>query len=399
MDYSQQMAQLDSEYQRILKRKIELYRERLSKLEARYRALPPGKRRALTVPAVFDRSYDENFISDYLAYVLDPSRNGIGVEPLRALLEKSGFDASTLDFSKVEINREQALSSGGRIDLCIIIDDSFVLGIENKVLSAEGAGQTPAYARAMAVDFPGCGHHFVFLTPEGRKASSRRFVPMSYSSLVEALQAVPVRLGNDLRSYFYWEDFIVHVEEYIIMDGGQFELSEKAKLYLEHYSMINDLIGAYQDDMRGMFALLGSTVQGALGGGGWIVSFKPGRLYQQAYREAWDRPELWIHLEYAFPNDVLLSDWFALMIDVERKGRQRFTELFRQRYERARTDYEKAGIDYCPDNRRIAVAWKKYSLQIDMADLESIGSQLISALEEFAFLPALVDEALKEYLS
>jgi len=397
MDYSQQIALLENRHRAILQRRISLYCQRLRALESLYDILPRGKKRAQTIPSVFRRWYDENFLTDYLAYILDPSRNGIGPEPLRSVLELSGMDTSSLDFKRVEINREYVLSSGGRIDLCVTVDESLVLGIENKLRSPEGANQTRGYARAIQRDFPDYEHCFVFLTPGGRRASSQDFIAVSYSDLVEALKKVPVRLGNDLRSYFYWEDFIVHVEEYIIMKRGQVELSDKTKLYLEHYSMLSDLESAYQEDLREFFRFLGSMVQESLQGKGWIVDFRPGRGYQQIYRDDWNLPHLWIHFEYVFSKDILLDESFVLMIDVERKTNRRLIELFETYSKRAHSHYEKAGLEYCPKRRSIAIAWKEYPLEIDVTDLSPVVAQLISALEEFSFLPALIDDALAEF--
>ncbi len=61
-------------------------------LKGEYEKLPKVRPKRITIPEIFGRSDDENFISDYVAYILDPYRNGIGIEPLQALLSLCGKD-------------------------------------------------------------------------------------------------------------------------------------------------------------------------------------------------------------------------------------------------------------------------------------------------------------------
>ena len=103
------------------KEELFLLAERLAIIEEKARLVTDPNFTRETIPALFKRTYDENFISDYLAYILDPSRNGIGTEPLQALLSLAFDYDSDMDLDNAIIDREHTFkdSSLGRIDLLI----------------------------------------------------------------------------------------------------------------------------------------------------------------------------------------------------------------------------------------------------------------------------------------
>ena len=56
-------------------------------LDKIFKYLPVKDTKIKTIPRIFNRTYDENFISDFLAYILDPLQNGVGLEPLIRVIE------------------------------------------------------------------------------------------------------------------------------------------------------------------------------------------------------------------------------------------------------------------------------------------------------------------------
>ena len=118
MKVAEQLTQLANQYQKILQNAqqaelvlLENYHLQLNDLSRIYTQTPETKTSPLTIPAVFGRSHRENFISDYLAYILDPTKNGIGVAPLSALLELCQVPPDSLHLDEVEIYREYPLDN------------------------------------------------------------------------------------------------------------------------------------------------------------------------------------------------------------------------------------------------------------------------------------------------
>jgi hypothetical protein len=395
MVYSEELQILVNKYQAIDQALLKKYSRDLIQLQKVYNLIKPEQKKTLTIPSIFRKSYDENFISDYLAYILDPARNGIGSEPLINLLQRVGVDTSFLEFEFVDIQREYVLSSGGRIDFLIKIDQKVVIGIENKIYASEGNHQTVSYATAIKKEFSEFERVLIFLTRVGVAARSSKFTSLSYHDLLEILEQTEVRLRDDFRTYFFWQDFIIHLEDYILMKKSDFELSEKSKLYFNHFTMLRDLEKSFKQDMQEYFDYLAAITVDVLGGKGWQAIFRPSRTYQQIYKESWDTQGLWIHFEYRFSEKVLMMEKFTLMIDVERKQNKEFLDFYREKmYPDVKSEYDALGIEHTPGKRRIALAYKEYLLEPD-SDL--IDNQIINALKEFSFLIDVVDKALKEF--
>lgn len=252
--------------------------DKLALIKQRYDRLPESRPPRLTIPAIFGRTWDENFISDYLAYILDPERNGIGTEPLHAFLALAFENAAAIDLEQVDIEREYTFHtpSFGRIDFLIRLGEkgeSGVIGIENKIYSSEGGNQTTAYARGMKEDFLDCDHFLIFLTPSRSLPTSGEFKAVSYADLVRALREIRFPVLNDIHKSVIWEDFLAHLEEYIVMAKGKLELSGKTRLYLEYWRELESLRNAYEQDAEKSYGHVTASIRSYLGEG-WDFNFK-----------------------------------------------------------------------------------------------------------------------------
>lgn len=173
----------------------------------------------LSQPTLFDVlgiSQDELVHSRMLAWLLDPmGSHGAGAKPLRRFLYTAsklayaeGVDfgvngypitpllAETFSLADVRVRCEYSLSNKRRPDLVIWSDlenERWLCVVENKVLSDEGEEQTTSYYKEMLKSFPPERFRyrlFVYLTPEGNRPESKRFVPISYSKVTGMLEKV-----------------------------------------------------------------------------------------------------------------------------------------------------------------------------------------------------------------
>jgi len=177
------------------------------------------------------------------------------------------------------------------------------------------------------------------------------------------------------------------------MSRGLPAFSEKARLYIEHYEMIGDIHRAYEDDVKEIFDYLRSAISQRLGAG-WVIDFRSTRSYQQIFRESWRSKDLWIHYEFHSGQDSLPKRSFHFMVDVEGKGAKRFFSLFESKYESFRDLYASRDIEYRPRGRKVAMAWKEYDLDTDLAKLDE---RFIEALDEFTFLTDVIEETIRAY--
>lgn len=367
----------------------------LAALEAEFAQARGAAAKPLTVPAIFSRSYDENFISDYLAYILDPARNGIGEAPLARLLELCGIEAGDLPLGDVTVHREYSLR-GGRIDLLVEWKGALILGIENKILSAEGQGQTAYYAHRIPDEFPGLDYHLVYLTRTGEPAGSEEFRPVSYARLVEALRRVRLPADMPARRRVLWEDLLEHLEVYIVMsDPTHFEFSEKAGLYLTHQNMIDDLVSTFNREWGEAVAFIEQQLRANLEGGPWTANWSRGAStsWKPVFKPDWQSQDLFVHFEYWLGPAEFHRGNLCFMAEAEGSRADRFHELFAQRFPGLKGRYEERHIAYRPRRRKQAMAWKEYSLS---QDVEQVAQVFIEAFEEFRFLEGEIDRVLDQ---
>lgn len=374
-------------------REIGQYRIVLDRIKEKYPYLSAPRKPPLTIPTIFGKSYDENFISDYLAYILHPQKNGIGIKPLLGMLNLIAVEIEVDDPEVVEITREYYLNDYGRIDLLILIDKTYAVGIENKIFSTEGVEQTKRYVKALEKELADYQRFFVFLTPTGSQPGSRKFKPVSYRQLLHKFRTVQYDWAKDVRKSVIWEDFLTHLEYYITMSKENLNISEKGKLYIEHFQMIEDIRNAYEQDAKNIFDYVVAQIQKEITGKNWIIDFKDSRFYQQIYKKEWQTRKLFVHYEYFFNLDTLARSKFQFMVHVEGKGRNPFFRLFETEYAALKAEYEQKGLEYCPPYQKNALAWKEY----DMAkDVENIEQPLILALREFSFLTKAIDRVFEK---
>ncbi len=145
---------------------------------------------------IISRETDELTFSGTLRYFLDPNEShGAGPEFLRqflhlAVLKKSNSSSrlqiEQLPLDQAFVYRELDLGPDyGRADLIVSIAHSLYLFIEVKLYAPEGRQQTPNYAKYLKCSVKG-HYDFVipcFLTPDGYKPKSKKFIPISFSDL------------------------------------------------------------------------------------------------------------------------------------------------------------------------------------------------------------------------
>ena len=296
-----------------------------------------------------------------------------------------------LHLRKPRSYREYPLENG-RIDLLIECHDSFVLGIENKIYSPEGDNQTPYYAHVMAGLFPDVPYHLAFLTLKGNKARSKQFIPISYPMLLTALKEVAIHEAVEPRKRVLWQDFLEHLEVYFMMTNpDHFEFSEKSRLYLEHYEMLQDLKNTFEREWDQVFSYLENHFQEQATGGPWSTNFQTRFAWKQAYKPHWLIENLNIHFEWSLSLPAFIEGKMSFGVDVQGKRTPEALAWFDAQYPLIAEQYQQRGIRYRPKNRNNAIAHKIYPISMDV---DQVAERLVESFNEFRFLEPLVDEVM-----
>lgn len=395
------IGKLEDRYVSLVNSELESYRNILAGIKNVTRYLPVTKPRSETIPAIFDKSFDENFISDYLAYVLDPDRNGIGFLPLLKILGvRKQYQGLGIEFGKdigrVEVTREYTFQNGVRIDLLIKLGEVIVVGIENKISSGETGKQTITYASSVKREFPDYDILLFYLTPQGARPASREFQPISYANVLDLLSTVNLKGVNDLRKLVIYQDLLNHIREYIMIKKG-ITITEKTKLYIEHSEMIEDLWESVKKDSSSYFDLITHVIRNYFTADIWNIEFREARSFQQVVKENWVPKDIWIHFEFSFSaEDLFFIDSIRFMVDVEGKRKDVFLDSFDRDYPGIKEMYKGRDILYRPSHRRNAIGFKEFKLpkRIFMMKPAEIESFFIKMSEEFSFLIEPIDKVL-----
>jgi hypothetical protein len=370
-----------------------------------YKNVPCQLPKPLTIPKIFNKTYDENFISDFLSYILNPFENGVGFGPLNALLnfsqnnEKIQLDNS-LSKRDISIRREHPFEDRKRIDLRITIRDELVICIENKILMSEGKYQTKNYAESIKKEFPGYNYIFLYLSPTKNIApSSDEFIHISYSDLIERLEPIGNTSFHLDRKRLLFKEFILHIKEYI-MDAKTLYLSEKSKLYLKYKDVIDDLSQSFKNNSDDHFEYCMEIIKSIYTKEEeeWEFNFTADRVYQQVFKKNWPRNKnLNIHFEYNFPEkSLLIKQKIGFMLDVEGQKKREFRDEYQKVFGRIENNYHNNEIKYLPGRNDRSIAYKNYDFAIspDNPDSRQIADFFQKAFDEFSFIIPMIDEVL-----
>ncbi|WP_341875946.1 PD-(D/E)XK nuclease family protein [Defluviitalea saccharophila] len=372
-------------------------------LDKIFKYLPEKDRKIKTIPRIFNRTYDENFISDFLAYVLDPLQNGVGIEPLIKVIEEYSerginilHNLTLAEKNNISIMREYTFSNGRRIDILINIQDELIIGIENKIFSSELENQTKDYADSISSSFPDCEYVLLFLTPKGTPPESDDFSSMSYKQLIDQLRKVKFDYRDDIRRKIIFDEFILHVEEYMMNKKSE-SITDQTRLYLEYQETIEKLNQYFKKDSLMVFEEFEGIIRNIFEEEEWQFNIKQDRKWHTVYKKSWDIKGLFIHHEFWISNEnILIRPVLYHMIEIEGRHREVFLTLFDKEYEKIKDEYINKNIIYRPEDRKMAIAYRILDNYFRPDYKEE--NRLAEEINKCKFIEEAIEKVYKEFL-
>jgi hypothetical protein len=372
---------------------IEYRAEQVKQMNDLYKNMPDETRNTtISILDIFNKSYKEDEISNYLAYILDPSKNGLGTQPLKNIVDfgKGKWETSYDEHvDKIKVMREFVLINQRRVDLVINVNDSLIIGIENKVFTEEHGKQTIDYAEKLKKKFPEYKYVFLFLSPNGRIPLSPEFMAMSYGDLHDVLKSIRYDSSRDIRKTIIFEDFINHLEEKF-MKNGTLQLSDKTKLYIDNAKMMEDLRNSLEKDYKRVLENIMKMIQNRIEtftGEPWELNTNENRNWHQISKRAWKRKGLDIHVEVRMsPSNLAIDQTIELAIDIESQEKKIFIEKFEKNYI---TEIENLILKSGLDKNRRAITYVSKNYKLLTKDLLDNPTELQEKIEAMVddFLP------------
>lgn len=282
-----------------------------------------------TMPIIYNKPYSENYISDWLAFILNPEINELENEqPLNILLSLAGKgkikDNEYVDFSNP---REVRLDDESRIDFLIPVYKNskakenhqsplYYIAIENKIFAGEvkkkgKKPQTERYYDWVQDKKPNDNNIFIFLTPFGTKAEHHKFSNISYEKFIKHLNVAyeSKRSKMSEKSRVYVSEFIEHMKEYILNksfsenDCKLLEIGKDIETEYKNDKETKILSDAHQRllELKSLFfQQLEKQIKENFKSDEW--DSKIGDCYIQLYKKNWEKKE--IHYEIVITNNI-----------------------------------------------------------------------------------------------
>lgn len=237
----------------------------------------------ITVLDILNKShYDENFISDWLAFIFNPEINGMGNKPICSLINsldisksnvqnediKIGWSNDIKEFKDtvneqkfIGIEREKVIDDNKRIDVLIKYSNTWII-IENKINSKENGTQTRNYYRYIMKKKKETEKEltsgkinviFIYLKPNYNKSepSDENFIPLTYSQLFMQICKINEHDYNEkeMYKYKYLEELERMMKNY--MKEEEFDLNNIAiKTYINYSKEIASIEEQYSNNNK-----------------------------------------------------------------------------------------------------------------------------------------------------
>lgn len=194
--------------------------------------------------------------SQFLAYLLNPNENhGLADHFTRTFLQSAFRDSappglSPLELDLVDLDDVEIRREWRNIDI-LILDrrNRRAIIIENKIGSSEHSGQLSRYWTTVADSFPEYRIAGIYLTPDRLHAQDDRYVPVSYQTVAEVLDAVVQRshslMGQEVATTV--RHYVQMLRRHVVTDSELADLCRR--IYARHRKAI-DLIIEHRPDLQ-----------------------------------------------------------------------------------------------------------------------------------------------------
>ena len=211
-------------------------------------------------------SNDEEFHSNFLAWLLDPNQNhGLGDCFLQHFLIQTGAQAEfrTIDWSGTSVHREwvnEVDGQWGYLDILVLNSaEKSLCAIENKIWSWEHSEQLTRYRKALEERYPHWRRHYVFLSPRGtlpyREEEQKCWKAADYEIVLQLVEQTISNTANlvneDVRAFL--QQYATTLRRNIVPDANTNVAELAREIYLKHREAIELIYRNkpdYRDDMK-----------------------------------------------------------------------------------------------------------------------------------------------------
>lgn len=402
MTIEKKIEEIVNQYHLINNSDFQKYNLVINDIKKKYSILPKDRPRKTTFLDIINKTFDENYISDFLAFILNPIKNGLGFLPIKYLIDSYVDNIESFSFNDITIQREFTFSDLSRIDILIELPyNEMVIAIENKIFSKEGYNQTKKYEQNLLRLYPDKEIICFYLSPFPKSnLTSSLFNWITYKDLYDKLSQITIDKFYELDSFKFYQDFLVHINEKFTKNM-EIKLSEKSRLYFANNEIIDDIVKSATNDAYQYFNFVIQITKDYYDekGADWKMSFNPERGWQQIQKNNWIKPDLNIHFEFWFNKlSLITSNEIAFMIEVEGKNASKFLTNI-ELNSKLLSEIKQNGFLFRPSNRKHAVCFNSFKLDKRLFEMQSddVQNLFCDFYDKFDFVIEYIDNEIIKF--
>ena len=258
----------------------------------------------------------EVLVSEWLAFLLNPSINGVGNLTIQKLLDSVQIDKNIEEYSFISTNTEVSTDKNQRMDIVIKYDRLWIV-IENKIESLENGNQTEEYYNYIESTKEDNEVIYIYLKPNYNSSvpKEKEFIILTYNQLINKLKEISEFDYKEKEKYKYLKEFILSGGRF--MNNEEFEVSDSLLFYINNIEKFESIQQEYKTSNRNMLTMISNRIVDALNENIEKYQYtKNTNTFIQFYKENWNnKNHQGIHFEWYFTtNNVIGKEMDSIVV-------------------------------------------------------------------------------------
>lgn len=255
----------------------------------------------------------EVLVSEWLAFIFDPSRNGVGNKTIEKLLDSVCKEKNLDELEFIKTSTEVTTNKNQRMDILIKYNGLWIV-IENKIESHENGNQTLEYYKYIESIKGDNEVIYIYLKPNYNSSipKEKMFKVLTYNELIKRLKEISEFDYYDKEKYKYLKEFLISGDRF--MKNDELDYNDAVTFYMNNKNKLDKIEEEYIKQNRILHIKIRYDLLNYLNelGLNYLTdddkSVSP-RTYIQYYKKNWENEKHnGVHFELMFHTDKILSN-------------------------------------------------------------------------------------------
>jgi len=250
----------------------------------------------------------EMLLSNWLAFIFNPTINGIGNITIEKLLKSVNYFINLDDLDYIDTYTELSTDKNRRMDIVIKYKGLWIV-IENKINSIENNDQTKKYYDYIESIKENNEVIYLYLKPNYNSSvpKEEHFKIITYNELINSLKEISEFDYKEPEKYKYLKEFIISGE--IFMNNEELEVTESLKFYIKNIDKFEAITDEYNKKNKKLFEMIQKEILDYLNNISEGYTSYKNYNFIQFFKKNWiNERHMGIHYEILFNSKKLLGN-------------------------------------------------------------------------------------------